>query len=120
MASATCSGVPTSAVVLPAPPTAAAMGVQSRLSWTSLSRAKPLRRLGPTASGRAPRRAPVGDALLQGGEGLAPQHVDVAVAGADGVRGLRGPAEVERDMRLLYRLDLGVGVGEAVELARVI
>src|SRR5262249_4418523 len=55
---ATCSGVPTSAVVLPAPPTAAAVGGPTRLSWPSASRAKSTRRRAPTASGRGSVRSP--------------------------------------------------------------
>ncbi len=71
-------------------------------------------RLAPHARAR---RAHLRDALADGGQRLAPQHVDVAVLGADGMRGFRGAAEVERDMRLLDGLDLREGLGHVIELA---
>src|SRR5882724_2252971 len=63
------------------------------------------------------RRAHLDDALADGGQRLAPQHVDVAVLGPVGVRGFRGAAEVERDVRLLDGLDLRERLGHVIELA---
>src|SRR6185436_19843351 len=74
-------------------------------------------RLAPRARSRLPH---LEDALADGGQRLAPQHVHVAVLGADGVRGLGGAAEVERDMRLLDGLDLREGIGHVIELALVV
>ena len=59
----------------------------------------------PAAAARTVR-----DAVADRGERLAPEHVDVAVPGADPVRGLGGAAEVERHVRLLHRLDVRVGL----------